>query len=255
VLIEATVAEVTLNDTLRFGVQWFIDTGGGGSIAFSTGEDASVPSSFPGLSVRYLGGDYRFVLNALSSVTDVQVLSTPRILVLANETANLQVGDQVPVVTQQAVGIDEDSRIINSVEYRDTGVVLKVTPRVGDRGRMFIEIEQEVSEVAGTTTSDIDSPTIQQRRFNTHVQVEDGQVIALGGLIRSNNNVGDTGVPLLKDLPVLGGLFRARNRTTRQTELVVFLRPRIVRTRNDAEAVTEELAGRLEALGMRRDAR
>lgn len=249
VLIEATIAEVTLTDRLRFGVQWFLDdndlTGGFGSTS-----DDDAASSFPGFSLRYLTTDVRAVLNALSTVTDVELLSTPRILVLSNESAELQVGDQVPIITQTAVGLQADSRILNSVQYRDTGVVLSVTPRVSESGRMFIQIEQEVSEVAGTTTSDIDSPTIQQRRISTRVQVEDGQLIILGGLLRSSRSIGDTGVPYLSRIPGIGALFRSRDTTTRQTELVMFLRPTVIRARSDIDAVTNEVVSRLQNLGM-----
>jgi len=249
VLIEATIAEVTLNDRLRFGVQWFLDDGDltGG---FSSGSNNEAAPSFPGFSLRYANLDVRAVLNALSTVTDVQLVSTPRVLVLSNETAELQVGDQVPIITQTAVGLNDDSRILNSVQYRDTGVVLSVTPRVSESGRMFIEIEQEVSEVAGTTTSDIDSPTIQQRRLSTRIQVEDGQLVVLGGLLRSSTNLGDTGVPYLSRIPALGALFRSRDNNQRQTELVMFLRPTVIRSRRDIDAVTDEMVGRLRTLGL-----
>lgn len=249
VLIEATIAEVTLNDRLRFGVQWFFDDGDftGG---FSSGSDDDAASSFPGLAIRYLNLDVRAVLNALSAVTDVQLISTPRILVLSNESAELQVGDQVPIITQTAVGLNNDSRILNSVQYRDTGVVLSVTPRVTESGRMFIEIAQEVSEVSGTTSSEIDSPTIQQRRLSTRIQVEDGQLVVLGGLLRSSRSLGDTGVPYLSRIPALGALFRTRDTTQRQTELVMFLRPTVIRARSDIDAITDEMVGRLQALGL-----
>ncbi len=249
VLIEATIAEVTLNDRLRYGVQWFFDDGDltGG---FSSGSDDDAAPSFPGLAIRYLNVDVRAVLNALSAVTDVQLISTPRILVLSNESAELQVGDQVPIITQTAVGLNNDSRVLNSVQYRDTGVVLSVTPRVTESGRMFIEIAQEVSEVSGTTSSEIDSPTIQQRRLSTRIQVEDGQLVVLGGLLRSSRSLGDTGVPYLSRIPALGALFRTRDTTERQTELVMFLRPTVIRARSDIDAITNEMVGRLQGLGL-----
>lgn len=249
VLIEATIAEVTLNDRLRFGVQWFFDDGDftGG---FSPTDNSNAASSFPGFSLRYVNLDVRAALNALSTVTDVQLISTPRVLVLSNESAELQVGDQVPIITQTAVGLEDDSRILNTVQYRDTGVVLSVTPRVSESGRMFIEIQQEVSEVAGTTSSDIDSPTIQQRRLSTRIQVEDGQLVVLGGLLRSSRSLGDTGVPYLSRIPGLGALFRARDTTDRQTELVMFLRPTVIRARRDIDAVTDEMVSRLRVQGL-----
>lgn len=251
VLIEATVAEVTLNDQLKYGVQWFFDngstTGGFGSAA-----SPAAASSYPGFSIRYLGSDFRAVLNALSGVTDVQLVSTPRILVLANETADLQVGDQVPIITQTTTGATNDALTVNTVQYRDTGVVLQVTPRVGDGGVVFIDISQEVSEVTGTTSSDIDSPTIQSRRFSTKIQVQNGQVVALGGLLRNSRSVGDTRVPLLGEVPGLGALFRSRDQTVRQTELVVFLKVTLVRGREDADQMTDDIARRFEALGIGR---
>lgn len=249
VLIEATIAEVTLNDRLRYGVQWFFDDGDltGG---FGSGGSDDAASSFPGFSLRYLNADVRAVLNALSTVTDVQLLSTPRIMVLSNESAQLQVGDQVPIITQSATGLNDDSRVVNSVQYRDTGVVLSVTPRVSESGRMFIQVEQEVSEVSGTTSSDIDSPTIQQRRLATRIQVDDGQLVVMGGLLRSTRSLGDTGVPYLSRIPAVGALFRSREDTQRQTELVMFLKPTVVRARQDMDAVTDEMLGRLQALGM-----
>ncbi|MNT44918.1 Type II secretion system protein D precursor [compost metagenome] len=136
------------------------------------------------------------------------------------------------------------------MQYRDTGVVLSVTPRVSESGRMFIQVEQEVSEVSGTTSSDIDSPTIQQRRLSTRIQVDNGQLVVMGGLLRSSRSLGDTGVPYLSRIPALGALFRSREDTQRQTELVMFLRPTVIRARQDIDAVTGEMLGRLQALGM-----
>lgn len=251
VLIEATIAEVTLNDRLRFGVQWFLERGDDDwSGGFAAVGNADAAPSYPGFALRYLGTDVRAVLNALSTVTEVQLISTPRLLVMSNESAELQVGDQVPTIVQSAVGLNDEARVINSVQYRDTGVVLSVKPRVSESGRMFIEIEQEVSEVAGTTTSDIDSPTIQQRRVSTRIQVDNGQLVVLGGLLRSSRSLGDTGVPYLSRVPGLGALFRSRDDIQRQTELVMFLRPTVIRARTDVDAVTNELVDRLQRLGM-----
>ena len=254
ILIEATVAEVTLNNQLKYGVQAFLD-GGKLTGGLSASDSAVGASGFPGLSLRYLNGDFRAVLNALSTVTDVELISTPRILVTANETATLQVGDQVPVITQSSQNTDVNSRVINSVVYRDTGVVLTVTPRVGEGGRIFIDIAQEVSDVTDTVSSNIDSPTIQQRRFNTHIQVDDGQVVALGGLLRSGRTRGAAGLPILSRAPIIGGLFGQTTRNDRQTELVVFLKPQLIVTRSEADRVTDEIAARIKALGFGREGR
>lgn len=253
VLIEGTVAEVRLNDKLNLGVQAFLSNNPRFQGGMATTTSGSGALTFPGLSVQYLGRDFKVVINALSAVTDVEVVSTPRLLVLANETATLQVGDQVPVITQTSTGDQTLSRTVNSVEYRDTGVVLTVTPRVGEGGRIFIDIQQEVSDVSATTTSDIDSPTIAQRKFRTQIAVDDGEVIALGGLIRTSRSKADTGVPLLDRIPGLGAAFRGRENNKSRTELVVFLKATLVRNRADADRITDEIAAGLTALGFGRD--
>jgi general secretion pathway protein D len=249
VMIEATIAEVVLNDQLRYGVQWFLNTRDGGTVSFSAGSDTTTPSAFPGFSYRFVGTNVRAVLNALSQVTDVTVVSTPQIMTLDNKTATLQVGDQVPVITQSAQGTTtSDARVVNTVQYRDTGVLLTVTPRVGQGEMVQIDVSQEVSEVAGTTSSGIDSPTIQQRRFKSEVSVQNGQAVALGGLIRTRRSVGDTRVPGLGAIPVVGGLFRTRDNSARRTELIVFLTPRIVRSAQDATEVTNDLRTKMRRL-------
>jgi general secretion pathway protein D len=255
ILIEGTVAEVRLNDKLNLGVQWFLQNNPEFSGGFATVGNGNLALTFPGLSLQYLGPDFKVVINALQSVTDVEVVSTPRLLVLANETATLQVGDQVPIITQTATGDQQTSLTVNSVSYRDTGVLLTVTPRVGEGGRIFIDIEQEVSDVSQTTTSDINSPTIAQRKFRTQIAVDNGQVIALGGLIRTSRTKGDSGVPLLSQVPLLGGLFRERANVKGRTELVVFLKATLVRNRADADRVTKDIASGLTTLGFGRDRR
>jgi general secretion pathway protein D len=257
VLIEATVAEVRLNDQLRFGVQWFFQNAAGGRFSggFSPTASNQTTPNYPALALSYVGNNFQVALDALQAVTDVQVLSTPRIMVLANDTATLEVGDSVPIITQSSVGAQTTSLIINSVNYRDTGVVLTVTPRVGDGGQMFIDIQQEVSDVSATTSSSIDSPTIQQRKFHTQIAVENGQAVAIGGLIQTSRTKADNGVPYLSRIPVLGAAFRQRIDTATRTELVVFLKPTLVRSRSDADAVTDELAAELKVAGYGRDRR
>ena len=170
-------------------------------------------------------------------------------MALDNRPSLIQVGDQVPVITQSAVSIaDPDAPIVNSVEFRDTGVVLNVTPRIRPDGSVLMEVQQEVSSVAETTTSGIDSPTIQQRRFETSVSVQDGETVALGGLIRTARSQTQSGVPVLQNVPLIGGLFRESGDTQRRTELVVFLTPRVIRSSDDARQATQALRRRLTAL-------
>jgi general secretion pathway protein D len=128
-------------------------------------------------------------LSALNALTHVNVISTPSLMVLDNKTARLQIGDQVPITTQTATStVTANTAIVNSITMQDTGVILSVTPRINESGRVQLEIEQEVSAVVKTTTSNIDSPTIQQRRVSDTVVVNDGEVPALGGMIQEQNH-------------------------------------------------------------------
>lgn len=252
VLIEATIAEVTLNDMLRFGVRWFFDVSGSdntNSITFSDVETGAVSATFPGFSYLFQGSDARIALNALSEITDVTVVSSPQLMVLDNRTARLQVGDQVPVPTRQAVSvIDPNAPIVNSIEFQDTGVILEVTPHVNASGLVVLDVQQEVSDVVATTSSGIDAPTIQQRAISSTVAVQTGDTIALGGLIRDRTNIGNVGVPFLMNIPLLGNLFKEKRIENQRTELLVLLTPKVVRDRAESRAVTEELRRRLQGL-------
>lgn len=252
VMIEARIVEVVLNDDLRYGVQWFLDTRDGGRATSTGNSGGGVAATFPGFAYTYQSDFVRAALSAIASITDVETISTPQIMALDNQPSLIQVGDQVPVVTQSAVSVaNPDAPIVNSVEFRDTGVVLNVTPRISPDGAVMLEIQQEVSSVAETTTSGIDSPTIQQRRFETTVSVYDGQTVALGGLIRTSRSQTRSGVPGLQRIPGLGTLFSERGDTTRRTELVVFLTPRVIRSAEDAAAATRDLRNRLDSLRAR----
>jgi general secretion pathway protein D len=177
------------------------------------------------------------------------VISSPQLLVLDNQTARLQVGDQVPIATQSAVSVtDADAPVVNSIEQRDTGVILSVTPRVNASGLVFMEIEEETSDVVPTTTSQIDSPTIRQRRVSSTVAVQSGETVVLGGLIQDGVEQRETGIPGLHRLPILGPLFGVTEDRDRRTELLVVITPRVIRNPDQARAVTEELRQRLRGL-------
>jgi general secretion pathway protein D len=205
---------------------------------------------FPGFSYFFSGTDAKVALNALTEITDVRVISSPQLMVLDNQTARLQVGDEVPIATQSAISTgDSDARIVNEIQFRDTGVILEVTPRVNASGLVVLDVLQEVSDVIATTTSDIDSPTIQQRVIRTTVAVQSGDTIALGGLIRDREEDSISGIPLLSSIPVLGNLFKKTDRIVRRVELLVLITPRVVRNRREALDVTDELRRRLSTLG------
>lgn len=262
VSIEATIAEVTLNDALKYGLEWFFDVGNHTVTFNTTNIKTSNPqpnnlifTQLPGLSWLFATSDVRVVLNALTAITDVNVISSPTLLVLDNEPARLQVGDQVPIAVRSAQSLtDVDAPIVNEIEYRDTGVILDIIPRVNSSGLVVLDIIQEVSDVgatssaAGTTVTEGITPTISQRRIASTVAVNSGETIALGGLIRDTNTETITGVPLLSDIPVVGNLFKTTTEIKRRTELLVLLTPRVVRNSGDARAITDDLRRRMRAL-------
>jgi general secretion pathway protein D len=250
VLIEATIAEVSLNDTLRYGVEWFFNSGDH-TFVFSPASAGAIAPVFPGFNYLFSTDDIKVVINALTQVTDVKVISSPQLMVLDNEAARLQVGDQVPITTRTSQSVDDPSApLVAEIEYRDTGVILDIIPRVNASGLVVLDIIQEVSDVVATdpAVSAVTTPTIQQRRIASTVAISSGETVALGGLIRDNNSNAVTGIPVLSEIPILGNLFKTTSDTVRRTELLVLLTPRVVRDRLDARTVTDDLRRRVRAL-------
>lgn len=244
VLIEAMIAEVTLTDDLKFGLRWHLE---GKKAGYSFTGGSSFGSVFPGFSYALAAANAQVTLNALSTITKVNVISAPSLTVLDKHTATLQIGDQVPVVTQSAVGVVAiNAPIVNSVNYRDTGVILSITPRIHESGRVFLKIEQEVSSVGSTTTSTIDSPTIKQRRVKTTVQVKDGEALALGGLIQDQVNDTRNQIPVFGDIPLIGNAFREKSGSVGKTELIVLITPHVMRSLNEAREISDEYTRQFE---------
>jgi len=252
VLIEATIAEVRLIDGLNFGVRWFFESMSGdgtSNVGFTDDPDGTANATFPGFNYAFTGTDLTATLSALNSITDVTVLSAPSIMVQNNQTANLQVGDEVPIVTQTATSVaDSNAPLVSSVELRETGVILEVTPRINASGVVVLEVNQEVSSVRPTTTSGIDSPTIQKLQFTSTVAVRSENTIALGGLIRETQSDNESGIPFLSTIPGLGNVFKDRQISSERSELVIFLTPRIINTDQDATDAMRRLSRELEAL-------
>ena len=243
VLLEGTIAEVTLNDELKFGVRWFFQNGNQ-SVGF-TDASGTIAAALPGFSYFLNAANAKVLINALSNVTDVNVLSTPSLMVIENKKAVLQVGNEVPILTQTAVPIQNQavnqSAVLNSVTYRNTGVILNITPRVGKDGRVLLEIEQEVSDVVAQTSSGIQSPTISQRRVKTTVAVRDGETIVLAGFIRDSASRVRDQIPILGDIPFIGQAFKSKDDTIQRTELLITITPQVIRDDSQISAVTTEL--------------
>jgi general secretion pathway protein D len=251
VAIEATIAEVTLNDNLSYGVQFLLKSGDlglkpdKGSIINSVG-GAVLGRAFPGFNFL-LGAeaDPRLILDALHSLTDVKVLSNPSLVVLDNQVATLQVGDQVPIATGTATVLTGGTTppIVNTIDYRNTGIILRVIPRVSYNGNVVLDIEQEISNVsAGGSTL---TPTVAQRRVKSSIAVASGQTVLLAGLISDRANRGKQGIPLLDQIPGLGDVFSHQTNEKTRTELIIFIRPQIIRDGVDAMRVAEELRTKL----------
>jgi general secretion pathway protein D len=249
VLIEATVVEVTLNDDLRYGVQFALQSG---NTTFSLTDGLSlIPEAItPGFAAALEAGkSLTVLLDALSAVTDIKVLTSPQLMVTSSKTARLQVGDQVPVPVQTASPIvSADGLVVNTIEFRDTGVILNVTPRVNPSGLISLDIQQEVSDVVLTTTSNIDAPTISQRQVASSVAVQSGETVILGGLTSDSQTRTESGIPGLRQVPLIGPLFGRTVNSGTQTELLIMIRPRIIRNSDDARAIATELRQRLDRL-------
>jgi general secretion pathway protein D len=241
VLLEASIAEVTLTKEMQYGVQYLYDPGS--TLAAAPTPASTIAASFTGFSYLFAQGtNIQVVLNALGTKTHVNVISSPEVLVLNNQAARLEVGDQVPVLQAQAIStITSGAPVVNSVQYIDTGVILKVTPRVNRGGVVMMDISQEVSGVDDSATSAIGSPTIQQRKINSTVSVEDGETITLGGLFTNQVSKGDSGLPFLEDIPYLGHLFKTTTDSQTKDELMVLITPHVVDNVQKARAVTDEL--------------
>jgi general secretion pathway protein D len=261
VLIEATIAEVTLGNDLQYGLQYFFHQHenqfifGGTSTPISTAASA-IAGTFPGFNYIVGSTNANVVLNLLSAITNVHVISSPQLLVLDHQSASLLVGAAVPIPTAQIQStITTGAPIVNTVQYVDTGVILKVTPLVNANGQITLDVGQEVSEVAATSaqTSSTSTfgPTITERRLQSSVTVQDGETVALGGLIQDTNSNTKSGIPLLSDIPVVGAAFGTTDRNVQRTELLVLLSPKIIHNAADARAATEELRSRLHTLQIR----
>ncbi|MEL7488462.1 MAG: SPOR domain-containing protein, partial [Pseudomonadota bacterium] len=189
-------------------------------------------------------------------ITDLNVISSPNLMVLDNQTARLVVGDQIPVTVQNVTngftGGDSDPVLFNSIEFRDTGVIFEVTPRISSDGSVTLDLIQEISTVSGPSGASL-TPTINQRRIESSVVAQSGQTIVLGGLFSDRDARGRSGIPIVSRAPLLGGLFSNTSTESTRTELVVLIQPRILRNEADARAITREFQDRVTGLQLSGD--
>lgn len=264
--IEAQVAEVSLDGDLKYGVNWFFDnavagralTGALGGVTLpaaaggSWSSFAGAATGGEGLGWAFTGHNGAAVVSALDKVTDVRLLQTPSVFVRNNAEATLNVGDKVPINTT-TVNTGIGTGTYSSVQYIDTGVILKVRPRVTRDGTVFLDIVQEVSSASNVPdncnpTERNCNPRISTKKLSTEAAVQSGDTIMLAGLITDSATDGSSGIPGLSRIPVVGALFGQKSRTSRRSEVIVLLTPSIVRNSQEARNLTDEYSQRFRAM-------
>jgi general secretion pathway protein D len=255
VMIEARILEVALHNDLSYGVEWFfknnhLNGDGHGQGTLDSGPPG-IAALAPGFAYTVIDSADRvqFALNLLATESDVNVLSSPTLMVLDNQTATINVGDEIPVPSRQSIStIGADSPTVNEITFRQTGITLSVTPRVSSSGLVTMEIQQQVSTAGTTTTSSIDAPTIQNRQIDSVVAINSGETIVLGGLMQKQASTSGSGVPGLRKIPFIGKLFGQTSNNKSRTELLVLITPRVVRNREDVRSITDEFRRKLPQL-------
>ena len=252
VAIDLTIAEVTLNDQLGYGVQTLLTSANlglptGTGQAINTAITQPLAQVFPGANIL-VGtlSNPQIIINALHQYTDVKVLSNPSLVVLDHQVATLQVGDQVPITTGTATVLSANNAVVNTINYQNTGIILRVVPRINSNGKVTLDIEQEISNVSPNSQTGSLTPTISQRRVKSSISVVTGQTVLLAGLISETQSRARTGIPFLDQVPVLGDAAATTNsKALTRTELIIFIRPQVIKDGVDAAAVAEELRSRL----------
>ncbi len=260
VLIEATIIEVTLTDALKYGLQWYFshrvneNTYGAGALGQIGSDAIKAGSAYGGFTYLLLNAsrDFQMQMDALATSGKLNILSSPSLMVLNNQQATIKVGDQVPILSAQALPQNGVNNLIGtqSIQYKDTGVLLDVRPRVNAGGLVSMELSQAVDNVNKTASSEsnIQSPTITQRKIQSQVAVKSGETIVLGGLIVEDAGNSVAGLPILSDLPWLGPLFSSTTKTSSRKELVIVMTPRVVGSSTESQQITNEYRRRLSNL-------
>ena len=253
VLIEASIVEVSLTGNLKYGVEWFIQNSLGGdrtgNAVLNMNASGGIGAQQPGFSYTILNkaGVVRATLNALAANSQLRVLSSPSVLVLDNHSATILVGRQQPI--KQSTTVTTGNLVTESIIYKDTGVLLSVTPSVNAGGLVTLDINQQVTDVG-----DVDAATGQRsfltRQIQSRVAVRSGDPIVLGGVMSENQTTGNSGVPGLRNVPLLGALFSTDTTTSARTELLVVLTPRALEDDDALRAASAEMRDRMRTLSL-----
>lgn len=280
VSIEATVAEVTLTDDLQYGVQNFLTSANlhmspdKGSVGFfpassTTGNSTTTTTTtatstttttasaaatqflsrvLPGFNLL-LGPEAQpsLIISALSTITEVKVLSSPSLVALDNQPAMLEVGQDVPITTSSATVLTSSNTVVNTIDMRSTGIILKILPHIHVNGTVQLEIEQEISNVVNPDSTTL-TPTISERRVHSTVEVTSGQTVLLGGLIAESTNNTKSGIPGLNQIQYLGDILGTTSKNKQRSEIIIFVKPQVVRNSIDMQGVTQEFRQRLQSM-------
>lgn len=247
VLIEVTIAEITLTNQLQFGLEWYLKHESGDF----TGELRTLGGLGVGgagllYSLTETGDKFRAIFNTFATKGLINIVSTPRIVVLDGREATINVGTEVPVVTSETTASDvlagtaTQPSILRNIQYRSTGVILSVKPVVNSENILTLEINQQLSEAQTNNVSSIDSPLILNRSIATILTIESGKTVLLGGLISENRSTDESKIPILGDIPIIGHLFRVDSKGRNKTELIILVTPYIIKNTDELERVTKE---------------
>ena len=259
VLIDVLIVEVSLGNDIEYGVEWFLKSHMGGSyssnIALTDPNLGNLPrntalgTGISGFAYSlYTGDSLRNLIKLLATTTDVNILSAPNILAVDNKESTIEVVQDVPTLTSSTTSTTE-STLTQSIQYRSAGILLKVTPSINESRLVSMEITQEVSSLLEKAKVEgIDSPIFQTRKTTTNLVVQDGHTIIIGGLMKTKKEKSRSGIPFLKDLPVLGYLFGWRSYTNEKTELLMTITPYVIQSKEQADALTREFKGRVKSL-------
>ena len=210
------------------------------SLQFSKDKDGDGNINTPGEVLSFV--------QAVAGKTKTKILNAPQIVAISDEEASINVGDSVPIATRQDSGSDIDSRILTDVQYQDTGIILTVTPHITAKKLVTLDLRQEVSNAIETEVSSINSPTIQTRVIETSMIVEDGATILLGGLIQTERNESNIGLPVLKDVPYLGKLFGFTRDNVDRLELLLLITVNVIDLETDTELLLKRYNAAVEAI-------
>jgi general secretion pathway protein D len=249
VLIEATVAEVRLTNEESLGIEWAFSRTSASGRVIEGGTLGGLGLGAGGLNIQFLDlPSIRVVLNALATNNKARILSSPRLVARNGETATIQVGEEVPIVTSQQTNAATGSTgVLQTIQYRNTGVILTVRPVIHAGGRVELDVIQEVSAAQRTTTGVNISPTFLLRKVESKLSLADGATVLLGGLISQNDSRSEAGVPFFKDIPLVGQAFRNNNASRERTELLVLITPYVVGNDFEARAITDAFRSQLGA--------